>query len=70
MKTSFTPEEVSAIEDNAYDLGIVIGAREERERIIALIKPLGCEFNGVEHDCNVSLKDYTANKIIQMIRGY
>lgn len=41
----------------------------ERRRIIDLIRPLGCEANGVEHDCNVPLKDYTANQIINMIEG-
>jgi hypothetical protein len=41
----------------------------ERRRIIDLIRPLGCEGNGVEHDCNVPLKDYTANQIINLIEG-
>lgn len=41
----------------------------ERRRIIDLIRPLGCEANGVEHDCHVPLKDYTANEIINLIEG-
>lgn len=38
MRKSFSPEEVNSIENTAYDLGFVIGAREERERIISVIQ--------------------------------
>lgn len=38
MRTSFAPEEVDKIENSAYDLGMSIGAHQERERILLLLK--------------------------------
>jgi len=38
MRDSFTPEEVDRIENKAYEVGVGIGASQERERIIALLK--------------------------------
>ncbi len=38
MRDSFTPEEVSRIENKAYEVGIGIGASQERERIIAILE--------------------------------
>ena len=38
MRESFTPEEVNRIENNAYEVGVGIGASQERERIIALLQ--------------------------------
>lgn len=38
MRESFTPEEVTQIEDKAYEVGLRIGKHEERERIIALLE--------------------------------
>ena len=61
--------------DSPHNLILVIETKiaravlAERRRIIDLIRPLGCEANGVEHDCHVPLKDYTANQIINMIEG-
>lgn len=38
MRDSFDPEEVDQIENKAYKVGIKIGARQECERIIALLE--------------------------------
>ena len=38
MRDSFTPEEVDRIEEKAYEVGVGIGASQERERIISLLK--------------------------------
>lgn len=38
MRTSFTPEEVDRIENDAYNFGVSIGAHQERERIIMALK--------------------------------
>ena len=40
MKTSYTPEEVSKIEDAAYENGRAVGAHEEYKRIMHLIDNL------------------------------
>ena len=49
MKTSYTPEEVSKIEDAAYENGRAIGAHEEYKRIMYLIDKLE-EDNPVCHE--------------------
>jgi hypothetical protein len=36
MRESFTPEEVTRIEDKAYEVGMNIGKLNERERILAI----------------------------------
>jgi hypothetical protein len=45
------------------------GKADEQERIIKLIKPLGCEANGVEHDCQNGLGYTTAQDIVGLIKG-
>ena len=40
VKTSYTPEEVSKIEDAAYENGRAVGAHEEYKRIMYLIDKL------------------------------
>jgi hypothetical protein len=46
---------------------IRLGMDVERARIVSIIKPLGCQANGVEHDCNVPLHGWSANDIIALI---
>jgi hypothetical protein len=38
MRESFTPEEVDRIEAKAYEVGVGIGASQERTRILALLE--------------------------------
>ena len=45
------------------------GKVDEREHIIKLIEPLGCEANGVEHDCQNGLGYTTAQDLIELIKG-
>jgi hypothetical protein len=45
------------------------GAFQERSRIIKLLEPLGCEANGVEHDCQNGLGYTTAEDLIALIKG-
>jgi hypothetical protein len=45
------------------------GREYEREHIIKLIEPLGCEANGVEHDCQNGLGYTTAQDLIELIKG-
>lgn len=37
MRSSFTPEEVDRIENKAYEVGISVGERQERERILQAV---------------------------------
>lgn len=41
----------------------------ERERIIKLLESLNCPANGIEHDCNNDLGDYTPSDLIALIKG-
>lgn len=38
MRDSFTPEEVTRIEDKAYEVGIRVGTHQERIRILTLLE--------------------------------
>jgi hypothetical protein len=38
MKNNFTSEEVDEIENNSYEVGIIVGRSTERARIIDLLK--------------------------------
>ena len=42
---------------------------DTEERIIKLLEPLGCEANGVEHDCQNGLGYTTAQDLIALIKG-
>lgn len=64
LDSSFTKEDVKAI-----DYFVQIAVQKERERIIKLIEPLGCEENGVSHDCSNGLGYTTAADIIALIKG-
>jgi hypothetical protein len=44
------------------------GVISERERIIKLLEPLGCEANGVEHDCQNGLGYTRAADLIALIK--
>lgn len=46
-----------------------LGKEAERERIIALLESLNCTANGIEHDCNNDLGDYTPSDLIALIKG-
>jgi hypothetical protein len=65
-------------EEEGYNAGIYSSVVEEntekavkaeRERIIKLLEPLGCEANGVEHDCQNGLGYTTAEDLIALING-
>lgn len=43
MRSSFTPEEVTRIEDKAYEVGIRIGKLEERKRILNILSSQVCD---------------------------
>lgn len=45
------------------------GKQTEQERIIKLIESLGCQFDGIEHDCGKALGNITAEHIIALIKG-
>jgi len=53
----------------SYEIGRAHGIKAERERIIKLLEPLGCEDNGVEHDCQNGLGYTTAADLIALIKG-
>ena len=60
MRDSFTPEEVDRIEEKAYEVGVGIGASQERERIIALLE---------EHRAIGYEEDITHDKLLALIKG-
>lgn len=49
MRTSFTPEEVDRIENDAYNFGVSVGANQERDRIVMILQ----EFADSHMDANV-----------------
>ena len=63
MRDSFTPEEVDRIEDKAYEVGVGIGASQERERIKVNIEKRIEELSS----CN---KDDDCAKIADYIESY
>jgi hypothetical protein len=64
MRNSFTPEEVDRIENKAYEVGVGIGASQERERVTALIETLKCGCGG---ECDMI--EVRFNKLIALIKG-
>jgi hypothetical protein len=60
---------MSVIEKKFWTEGIKEGEKRERERIIKLLEPLGCEANGVEHNCDNGLGYTTAQDLIERIKG-
>jgi hypothetical protein len=54
---------------NAQAIAFAAGQKQEQERIIKLLEPLGCEANGVEHDCENGLGYTTAQDLIALIKG-
>jgi hypothetical protein len=55
--------------DTGYTTGFYDGKQAEQDRIIKLLEPLGCEANGVEHDCQNGLGYTTAADLIGLIKG-
>ena len=64
MREAFTPEEVTRIENKSYEVGVGIGASQERERITALIETLKCGCGG---ECDMI--EVRFNKLIALIKG-
>jgi hypothetical protein len=60
---------MSVAEKQFWAEGVEEGKRLERLRIIKLLEPLGCEANGVEHDCQNALGYTTAQDLIELIKG-
>jgi len=52
-----------------WEAGVQHGIACEQQRIIKLLEPLGCEANGVEHDCQNGLGYTTAADLIALIKG-
>jgi hypothetical protein len=52
-----------------WEAGVQHGIKCEQQRIIKLLEPLGCEANGVEHDCQNGLGYTTAADLIAFIKG-
>lgn len=55
--------------EQGVHFGLKEGIREENTRIIKLLEPLGCEANGIEHDCQNGLGYTTAADLIALIKG-
>lgn len=69
MRDSFTPEEVTRIEDKAYEVGVGIGASQERERIIALLETYWDEPCGTPFDPEHCVDCGTIGQLIALIKG-
>jgi len=65
MRDSFTPEEVDRIENKAYEVGVGIGASQERERIIALLEATRPSLSSVLDQEEALLLDF----YIALIKG-
>lgn len=48
-------------------MAIEQGRKEERQRIIDLIRPMDCGNRVVEHECNHGLGNITAEDLIRLI---
>jgi flagellar biosynthesis/type III secretory pathway protein FliH len=59
----------SGIYSSVVEENIEKAVKSERERIVKLLEPLGCEANGVEHDCQNGLGYTTAQDLIKLING-
>jgi hypothetical protein len=60
---------MGVVEKRYWLEGIKEGEKRERERIIKLLEPLGCEANGIEHDCDNGLGYTTTKDLIKLING-
>lgn len=63
MRDSFTPEEVTRIEDKAYEVGVSVGEYKERIRILDIVASQIC-------DCTLDCGrlDTTVEKMISLIK--
>lgn len=55
--------------DTEYTAGFRAGAANEQQRIIDLLRPLGCDEDSVTHDCSNALGYRTAQNLIDLITG-
>lgn len=64
MRDFFTPQEVTRIEDKAYEVGVTVGEYKERLRILDLVASQIC-------DCTLDCGrlDTTVEKMINLIKG-
>lgn len=73
MRDSFTPEEVDRIENKAYEVGVGIGASQERERIIALLETLNIHcidcMSEQFDELGLPKAEYTIDRLIALIKG-
>jgi hypothetical protein len=58
---------VDEIEDNAQQLGIVIGKSQERERIIKLLRLEASEWLSHDGECDCKIKGEEVFRLIQKI---
>ena len=63
MRDFFTPEEVTRIEDKAYEVGVSVGEYKERVRMLDIIASQVC-------DCTLGCGrlDTTVEKMISLIK--
>ena len=64
MRSSFNPEEVTQIEDKAYEVGVRIGRSEEQSRILDILSAQAC-------NCTTYCDkiDMSFSTLIALIRG-
>jgi hypothetical protein len=69
MRDSFTPEEVTRIEEKAYEVGVGIGASQERERIIALLEARRYDLASCLKDDDCAVRADAIDVCISDIKG-
>ena len=69
MKKTFTPEEMEQIENESYEVGIAVGERTERKRIIKLLNLEVSEWLSHDGECDCKTRGEEGLRLIARIEG-
>jgi hypothetical protein len=69
MKTSFTPEEMEQIENESYEVGIAVGERTERKRIVELLKLEVSEWLSHDGECDCKTRGEEGLRLIARVEA-
>jgi hypothetical protein len=69
MKKTFTPEEMEQIENESYEVGIAVGERTERKRIIKLLNLEVSEWLSHDGVCDCKTRGEEGLRLIARIEG-
>jgi len=70
MKKTFTPEEMEQIENESYEVGIAVGERNERKRIIKLLNLEVSEWLSHDGECDCKTRGEEGLRLIARIEAH